>query len=187
MSNYSIKIPDIGEGITEVELVEWFVNEGDRVHEDQQVASVMTEKVSVDITSPVSGTVATLGGKAGDVLAVGADLILIRLESEGSENAAASQSPSASQSQTTATESATEKSEVSQRITDSTPAYIKPSDVTVTFSPPEGDATRARGSGGQITVTISYPMSKKLFLPATFLGVNVFSTTYTTQATFAIQ
>lgn len=131
MSNYSIKIPDIGEGITEVELVEWFVNEGDRVHEDQQVASVMTEKVSVDITSPVSGTVATLGGKAGDVLAVGADLILIRLETGGSDNVAASQSKpesqssSASQSQTRATESATEKSEVSQRITDSTPAGKK--------------------------------------------------------------
>lgn len=83
MSNYSIKIPDIGEGITEVELVEWFVAEGDIVKEDQNVASVMTEKVAVDISSPVSGTVAVLGGQAGDVLAVGADLIQITLS--GSE------------------------------------------------------------------------------------------------------
>lgn len=79
MSNYSIKIPDIGEGITEVELVEWFVAKGDVVKEDQNVASVMTEKVAVDITSPVSGTVAFLGGQAGDILPVGADLIQIFL------------------------------------------------------------------------------------------------------------
>lgn len=79
MSNYSIKIPDIGEGITEVELVEWFVAVGEAVQEDQQVASVMTEKVSVEITSPVSGQVISLGGQAGDVLAVGADLIQLEL------------------------------------------------------------------------------------------------------------
>ncbi|WP_269901840.1 dihydrolipoamide acetyltransferase family protein [Paenalcaligenes faecalis] len=79
MSNYSIKIPDIGEGITEVELVEWFVAVGETVQEDQQVASVMTEKVSVEITSPVSGQVISLGGQAGDVLAVGADLIQLEL------------------------------------------------------------------------------------------------------------
>ena len=82
MSNYSIKIPDIGEGITEVELVEWFVKSGDTVAEDQPVASVMTEKVSVEISSPVSGTVVLLGGKAGDVLAVGADLIQIHLATD---------------------------------------------------------------------------------------------------------
>lgn len=82
MSNYNIKIPDIGEGITEVELVEWFVKSGDTVAEDQPVASVMTEKVSVEISSPVSGTVVLLGGKAGDVLAVGADLIQIHLATD---------------------------------------------------------------------------------------------------------
>lgn len=79
MSNYSIKIPDIGEGITEVELVEWFVAKGDVVKEDQNVASVMTEKVAVDITSPVNGTVSFLGGQAGDILPVGADLVQIAL------------------------------------------------------------------------------------------------------------
>lgn len=84
MSNYSIKIPDIGEGITEVELVEWFVGVGDWVAEDQNVVSVMTEKVSVEITSPVKGRVISMGGRAGDVMAVGAELILIDLGADSS-------------------------------------------------------------------------------------------------------
>lgn len=79
MSHYTIKIPDIGEGITEVEIVEWFVQVNEPVAEDQKVASVMTDKVSVDITSPVAGTVAALGGPAGEVLAVGANLVDIAL------------------------------------------------------------------------------------------------------------
>ena len=86
MSNYTIKIPDIGEGITEVEIVEWFVRVGDVVAEDQNVASVMTEKVSVDITSPVEGTVVALGGEAGEVLAVGADLVEIALDNEAAQS-----------------------------------------------------------------------------------------------------
>lgn len=79
MSNYTIKIPDIGEGITEVEVVEWFVQKDDIVAEDQNVASVMTDKVSVQISSPVAGKVIRLGGEAGVILAVGADLVEIAL------------------------------------------------------------------------------------------------------------
>lgn len=102
MSNYSIKIPDIGEGITEVELVEWFVNVGDVITEDQNVASVMTEKVSVEITSPVSGTVVLLGGQAGDVLAVGADLIQIALTTDEVAEVAPVSSPQEPQVELTA-------------------------------------------------------------------------------------
>ncbi|HLS43229.1 MAG TPA: dihydrolipoamide acetyltransferase family protein [Paenalcaligenes sp.] len=83
MSNYVIKIPDIGEGIAEVELVRWLVRVGDWVEADQNVASVMTDKVSVDISSPVSGRVQQLDGEAGDILRVGADLIQIALGEEG--------------------------------------------------------------------------------------------------------
>ncbi len=79
MSHYTIKIPDIGEGITEVEIVEWFVQVGDRLIEDQPVAVVMTEKVSVEISSPVAGQVGSLGGTEGEVLAVGATLLDIAL------------------------------------------------------------------------------------------------------------
>lgn len=84
MSSYTIKIPDIGEGITEVEIVEWFVKEGDHIDEDQNVASVMTDKVSVEISSPVAGQVQALGGTAGQVLAVGADLVSLLLSQPAS-------------------------------------------------------------------------------------------------------
>lgn len=82
MSNYVIKIPDIGEGIAEVELVRWLVRVGDWIKADQNVASVMTDKVSVDISSPVSGRVQQLDGEAGEILRVGADLIQIALGEE---------------------------------------------------------------------------------------------------------
>ena len=73
----SIKMPDVGEGVAEAEIVEWAVKVGDLVHEDQVVAAVMTDKATVDIPSPVAGSVLALGGAVGDVLAVGAELIRI--------------------------------------------------------------------------------------------------------------
>jgi 2-oxoisovalerate dehydrogenase E2 component (dihydrolipoyl transacylase) len=62
MGVYAIKMPDIGEGIAEVELVEWRIQPGDTVTEDQIVADVMTDKATVEIPSPVSGKVMELGG-----------------------------------------------------------------------------------------------------------------------------
>ncbi|MFP5413147.1 MAG: dihydrolipoamide acetyltransferase family protein [Gammaproteobacteria bacterium] len=75
MGVHAIKVPDIGEGIAEVELVEWLVGVGDTVAEDQSLAVVMTDKASVEIPSPVAGTVARLAGEVGQMLAVGAELI----------------------------------------------------------------------------------------------------------------
>ncbi len=73
----SIKMPDVGEGVAEAEIVEWAVKVGDLVHEDQVVAAVMTDKATVDIPTPVAGSVLALGGAVGDVLAVGAELVRI--------------------------------------------------------------------------------------------------------------
>ncbi|MBV9909715.1 MAG: 2-oxo acid dehydrogenase subunit E2, partial [Hyphomicrobiales bacterium] len=73
----SIKMPDVGEGVAEAEIVEWAVKVGDLVREDQVVASVMTDKATVEIPTPVAGSVLALGGAVGDVLAVGAELIRI--------------------------------------------------------------------------------------------------------------
>ena len=84
MGTHVIKMPDIGEGIAQVELVEWFVKVGDVIGEDQVVADVMTDKATVEIPSPVSGTVVALGGQPGEVMAVGSELI--RIEVEGSGN-----------------------------------------------------------------------------------------------------
>lgn len=87
MGIHTIKMPDIGEGIAEVELVAWRVQPGDVVAEDQILADVMTDKATVEIPSPVHGTVLALGGEVGQVMAVGAELI--RLEVEGAGNASA--------------------------------------------------------------------------------------------------
>lgn len=84
MGTHVIKMPDIGEGIAQVELVEWFVKVGDIIAEDQVVADVMTDKATVEIPSPVSGKVLALGGQPGEVMAVGSELI--RIEVEGSGN-----------------------------------------------------------------------------------------------------
>ena len=92
MSVHAIRVPDLGEGIAEVELVAWHVKPGDAVAEDQVLADVMTDKATVEIPSPVAGRVLALGGEIGQMLAVGADLIRIELEGAG-EPAAAPPSP----------------------------------------------------------------------------------------------
>ncbi|WBY02424.1 dihydrolipoamide acetyltransferase family protein [Ramlibacter tataouinensis] len=87
MGIYAIKMPDIGEGIAEVELVEWRVQPGDEVKEDQVVADVMTDKATVEIPSPVAGKVLELGGKPGELMAVGAELVRIEVAGEGNVKA----------------------------------------------------------------------------------------------------
>ncbi|VXB26158.1 Lipoamide acyltransferase component of branched-chain alpha-keto acid dehydrogenase complex [Luteimonas sp. 9C] len=84
MGHHVIKMPDIGEGIAEVEVIAWKVEVGGQVAEDQVVAEVMTDKAMVEIPSPVAGTVVSLGGKPGEMMAVGSELI--RLEVEGAGN-----------------------------------------------------------------------------------------------------
>lgn len=84
MGIYVIRVPDIGEGIAEVELVAWHVQPGDAVVEDQHLADVMTDKATVEVPSHVHGTVLALGGSPGQVMAVGAELV--RLEVEGAGN-----------------------------------------------------------------------------------------------------
>jgi 2-oxoisovalerate dehydrogenase E2 component (dihydrolipoyl transacylase) len=75
MAQYVVKLPDVGEGIAEAEIVEWHVAVGDTIHEDDVLAEVMTDKATVELPSPVSGVVVWLGASAGDVLAVGSDLL----------------------------------------------------------------------------------------------------------------
>jgi 2-oxoisovalerate dehydrogenase E2 component (dihydrolipoyl transacylase) len=84
MGAYVIRMPDIGEGIAEVEIAAWRVKPGDAIAEDDVVADVMTDKATVEIPSPVSGVVLALGGEAGLLMAVGAELL--RLEVDGPGN-----------------------------------------------------------------------------------------------------
>ena len=83
MGIHVIKMPDIGEGIAEVELVAWHVKEGDAITEDQLLADVMTDKATVEIPSPVAGKVLKFGGQVGMTMAVGSELIRIEVEGAG--------------------------------------------------------------------------------------------------------
>ncbi len=75
MANYEFKLPDIGEGVVEGEVVSWHVAIGDSVSEDDPVVDVMTDKATVTIPSPTDGTVVSLNGEVGDMIAVGSVLI----------------------------------------------------------------------------------------------------------------
>ncbi|MEF2546056.1 dihydrolipoamide acetyltransferase family protein [Aurantimonas sp. E1-2-R+4] len=86
MGTYTIKLPDVGEGVAEAELVEWHVKIGDPVQEDMILAAVMTDKATVDVPSPVEGTVKWLGGEVGDTLAVGSALVKLEVAGEGGTN-----------------------------------------------------------------------------------------------------
>jgi 2-oxoisovalerate dehydrogenase E2 component (dihydrolipoyl transacylase) len=83
-----VKLPDIGEGTTEAEIVGWLVKIGDTVDEEDPLAELMTDKATVEIPSPVAGTVVTLGGKVGEKLAVGSELVVLETEAEASANPA---------------------------------------------------------------------------------------------------
>ena len=103
MGIHIIKMPDIGEGIAEVELVAWHVQVGDMVAEDQILADVMTDKATVEIPSSVAGKVLALGGAVGQVMAVGSEVI--RIEVEGAGNLKQNEPPALVNTTQTATNS----------------------------------------------------------------------------------
>lgn len=80
MSEYIFKLPDLGEGTVESEIGEWFIKVGDQVNEEDVVGTMMTDKAAVELSSPVSGKVIKLAGEPGDVVAVGAALVVIDTE-----------------------------------------------------------------------------------------------------------
>ena len=85
MGTYAFKLPDIGEGVVEGEVVEWMVSVGDAVKEDDPILSVMTDKATVEIPSPVDGKVTKIIGEPGDILPVGE--VCIEFEVDGAGNA----------------------------------------------------------------------------------------------------
>ena len=89
MGTFAFKLPDIGEGVVEGEVVEWMVAVGDTVKEDDPILSVMTDKATVEIPAPCDGTVTKIIGEAGDILPVG--VVCIEFEVEGDGNATASE------------------------------------------------------------------------------------------------
>jgi 2-oxoisovalerate dehydrogenase E2 component (dihydrolipoyl transacylase) len=93
MSEYIFKLPDLGEGTVESEIGEWLIKVGDLVREEDIVGTVMTDKAAVEVSSPVTGTVVKLAGEPGDVVAVGAPLVIF--DTDGDAPAAPPPEPAA--------------------------------------------------------------------------------------------
>ncbi|RZJ80485.1 MAG: pyruvate dehydrogenase, partial [Brevundimonas sp.] len=89
MGRFVFKLPDVGEGTAEAELVAWKVAVGETVAEDQVVAEVMTDKATVEITSPVDGVVVALHGEAGAMVPVRGPLVEFEVEGAGNAEAEA--------------------------------------------------------------------------------------------------
>ncbi|TIS86963.1 dihydrolipoamide acetyltransferase family protein [Mesorhizobium sp.] len=83
MGEYVIKLPDVGEGVAEAELVEWQVKVGDLVREDTVLAAVMTDKATVEIPSPIDGEILWLGAEIGDTVAIGSPIVRLKVAGEG--------------------------------------------------------------------------------------------------------
>ena len=126
MGTHVIKMPDIGEGIAEVELSVWHVKVGDLVVEDQVLADVMTDKAMVDIPSPVHGKVISLGGEPGEVMAVGSVLISIEVEGAGNLKESAQPAPAAAKETPVAEPKKVETVVESKPVAAARPATVAP-------------------------------------------------------------
>ncbi|HEY6813948.1 MAG TPA: biotin/lipoyl-containing protein, partial [Croceibacterium sp.] len=93
MGRFVFRLPDIGEGIAEAEIVAWHVKPGDVVKEDGRLADLMTDKATVEMESPVAGKVLEVAGEVGDVIAIGSPLVVLETEGEGAEERVAAPAP----------------------------------------------------------------------------------------------
>src|SRR5215208_2283258 len=93
MGRYVVKVPDIGEGMTEAEIVAWHVAPGQVIREEDPLVEVMTDKATVELPAPVAGTVVAINGNPGDKRPVGSELVVLDVAGEG--NVAASPHPPA--------------------------------------------------------------------------------------------
>jgi 2-oxoisovalerate dehydrogenase E2 component (dihydrolipoyl transacylase) len=129
MGTYQFKLPDIGEGIAEAEIVAWHVKVGDTVEEDQQLADMMTDKATVEMESPVAGTVTKLAGEVGDQIAIGS--VLVEIETAGD---APIEAP---------TEETTDEQPLADGMSEPTPAQAEEIPVTATADSPTAPKAQA--------------------------------------------
>ncbi len=108
MGQFSFRLPDVGEGTAEAEICEWRVGIGDRIEEDQPLVDVMTDKATVELTSPVAGVVQSLNGKAGEMAAVGSVLVVLQTAGEAAAAPAAQSRPAATDAATSAAATTTQ-------------------------------------------------------------------------------
>ena len=143
MTNFVFKLPDLGEGTVESEIAEWRVNEGEHITMDEPLVDMMTDKATVEITSPVSGKVISLAGKPGDIIPVGAELIVF----ETNENVAGQDTPGPAPeiSETLKTE---EVKSVQQ------PSVAKVSDIAISQKPLTSPSIRRRAREAGVDLTL---------------------------------
>ena len=147
MNIFRMRLPDVGEGVAEAELVQWFVAVGDEVTPESALAEVLTDKATVEVSSPVAGVVTALHGEPGDVLAVGGDLVEIDTggeepedESQRDESAAIEHEPE-SESESDVVPASDAKPAPAEE----TPTHARPAGVRPTASPAVRQRARALG------------------------------------------
>ena len=126
MATKDLTLPDIGEGVTEGEMVAWLVKEGDSVEADQPVAEVMTDKATVEVPAPESGVVKKLISKEGDVIPVGDTMMVLELGASSGATTAAPEAPSAP---------------VAEPSASTTPSANLSAPAASTIQPPVGDSS----------------------------------------------
>lgn len=163
MGIHVIKMPDIGEGIAEVELVAWHVQVGDVVAEDQILADVMTDKATVEIPSSVAGKVLALGGAVGQVMAVGSEVIRIEVEGAGNlkpESASALANTAKAATKTVASPVAAEPAKAAA------PAPAPAPTVAVAAAPQAAPARNGNANGKAPAALVRAPGDKPIASPS---------------------
>ena len=171
MGIYSIRLPDVGEGVAEAELVEWHVKVGDTVLEDEVIGAVMTDKAAVEIPTSVSGKVIWLGGETGDIIAVGAELLRLEIDGEGNLAADApapsTSAPAEDISYAAVTPEKTDPEKTDPKKTnieknDSAPEFAAAAPVSLAHDKPVGQATAFGSSAiGSGTKPLAAPSVRK--------------------------
>ncbi len=140
MGRFIFKLPDVGEGTAEAEIVAWHIAVGDRVQEDQQIVDVMTDKATVEMTSPGAGTVVSLKGKPGEMATVGAALVEFELDGASKPEPDETPEPSAVEAERV------ERSEPSRKVLAAPAVRLRAADLGI-------DLTSVRGTGPSGRVT----------------------------------
>jgi 2-oxoisovalerate dehydrogenase E2 component (dihydrolipoyl transacylase) len=176
MSEYIFKLPDLGEGTVEAEIAEWMVKVGDVVNEEDPICSMLTDKAAVELTAPVSGKVVSVAGEEGDMVAVGAALIIFATEGDlpvAEEKAApaeAEKAPAVVEAETPA--GAAESSPDSAKVMTSPSIRNRARDAGIDLNQVRGSGPRGRilkadfetfltrrASGGPAQTTIAQPLT----------------------------
>lgn len=149
MGEHVIKLPDVGEGVAEAELVEWHVKVGDLVREDAVLAAVMTDKATVEIPSPVDGEISWLGAEIGDTVAVGSPIVRIKVAGDAPVETAPAEEPAPAKSEgkdAAATVAAETTSEPAKKI-ESAPAVKAPAPAAALKTAPHATVGLPRPEG----------------------------------------